>query len=108
VQDSPQDPTTADEAYEHAVRTKMDQDIVRGDVLDRLTEQLRARTGTPLSDLRQRLPEAPSCDGHALAPSSNVGQRGNAALAGLVRHLSGERVLAEDRRAVNRVECQGC
>jgi hypothetical protein len=86
----------------------MDQDIVRGDVLDLLTEQLRARTGTPLSDLRQRLDEAPSCDGHALAPSSNVGQRGDAALAGLVRQLSGERVRAEDRRAVARGECQGC
>jgi hypothetical protein len=108
VQDSSPDPTTADEAYEHAASTEMDQDIVRGDVPDLLTEQLRARTGTPLSDMRQRLDEPPSFDGHALAPSSNVGQRGDAALAGLVRQLSGERVRAEDRRAVARVECQGC
>jgi hypothetical protein len=103
LQDSPKDTTTADEAYEQA----MDQEIVLGYFLDLLTDHLMERTGNPLSDMRQLLHDAPIFDGHDLAQYSKVGQPGDAALAGLVRKLYGESVLAEYRRAVDRVECQG-
>ena len=107
LQDSPKDTTTADEAYEQAVIKEMDQEIVLGYFLDLLTDHLMERTGNPLSDMRQLLHDAPIFDGHDLAQYSKVGQPGDAALAGLVRKLYGESVLAEYRRAVDRVECQG-
>jgi hypothetical protein len=106
LQDSPDDTTAADEAYDREVSARLDHeritdyfvDLVGSALMKQGVGKTLGHGENALADMRQLLSGAPLQDAYDLAEWAKVGQPSDAALAHLVRKLYGMAHLAEVER----------